>query len=102
MVKKKNTMIKYEGLKTHLTEQENIKLLELSNSIKEIICDIRECGIKSLSFYDIEKLEEKAEIFRDIMRFKYIKNKDSQWANTYADLVLPTNNKAWYSESEEE
>ena len=102
MVKKKNTMIKYEGLKTHLTERENIKLLELSNSIKEIICDIRECGIKSLSFYDIEKLEEKAEIFRDIMRFKYIKNKDSQWANTYADLVLPTNNKAWYSESEEE
>ena len=102
MVKKKNTMIKYEGLKTHLTEQENIKLLELSNSIKEIICDIRECGIKSLSFYDIEKLEEKAEIFRDIMRFKYIKNKDSQWANTYADLVLPTDKKAWYPKSEDE
>lgn len=99
---KKKTKIHYEALKTHLTEQENLKLLDLSNSIKEIICDIRECGIKSLSFYDIEKLEEKSEIVKDIMRFKYIKNEGSTWANTYADLVLPTDNKAWYSESEEE
>jgi len=102
MVKKKNTIIKYEALKTHLTEQENIKLLDLSNSIKEIICDIRECGIKSLSFYDIEKLEEKSEIFKDIMRFKYIKGENSTWANTYADLVLPTDKKAWYPKSEDE
>jgi hypothetical protein len=102
MVKKKNSIIQYEALKTHITEEDNLVLLKLTNTLKEFISDIRECGIRRLSFYDIEKLEEESEKVTDLLRFKHKKDESSKWCNTYGDRVLPTDDKAWYPEMEED
>ena len=54
----KNKIIKYDNIKTNLNEDENKDILKLINQVNMIVRDVRESGVRHLTFKDIDDLED--------------------------------------------
>ena len=97
----KNKIIKYDTIKTTITLEENKDILKLINQVNMIIRDIKESGVRHLTFNDIDNLEDYNDKIEELMKFKKKKhNEDTpMW---WADRVLPTDKNAWYQKEEDD
>ena len=66
-----------------------------------IVRDIRDTGVRHLTFNDIDNLEDYNDKIEELMKFKKKKhNEDTpMW---WADRVLPTDKNAWYQKEEDD
>lgn len=98
----KNKIIKYDTIKTTITLEENKDILKLINQVNMIIRDIKESGVRHLTFKDIDDLEDYNDKIEELMKFKKQKHESSEHPMWWADRVLPTDSEAWYREENED
>ena len=98
----KNKIIKYDNIKTNLNEDENKDILKLINQVNMILRDVRESGVRHLTFKDIDDLEDFSDKVEEIMKFKKQKHESSEHPMWWADKVLPTDKNAWYEKVEDD
>ena len=98
----KNKIIKYDAIKTTITLEENKDILKLINQVNMIVRDVRESGVRHLTFKDIDDLEDFSDKVEEIMKFKKQKHESSEHPMWWADKVLPTDKNAWYEKVEDD
>ena len=98
----KNKIIKYDNIKTNLNEDENKDILKLINQVNMIIRDIKESGVRYLTFKDIDDLEDYNNKIEELMKFKKQKHESSEHPMWWSDRVLPTDKNAWYDKVEDD
>tara|TARA_R100001530_G_scaffold100199_1_gene69624 strand:- start:196 stop:501 length:306 start_codon:yes stop_codon:yes gene_type:complete len=98
----KNKIIKYDTIKTTITLEENKDILKLINQVSMIIRDVRESGVRHLTFKDIDDLEDFSDKVEELMKFKKQKHESSEHPMWWADKVLPTDKNAWYQKEEDD
>ena len=54
----KNKIIKYDNIKSSVNTEENKDILKLVNQVNMIVRDIRDTGVRHLTFNDIDNLED--------------------------------------------
>ena len=87
-------------IKVRLTHENNLVVLDLINTINGLVREIREGGVRHVTFHDIDTLEDKADEVEKLMKFKSQKSREDEYANHWCDRVLPNDANAWYPKEE--
>lgn len=98
----KNKIIKYDNIKSSVNTEENKDILKLVNQVNMIVRDIRDTGVRHLTFNDIDNLEDYNDKVEELMKFKKQKHESSEHPMWWADRVLPTDKNAWYEKEEDD
>jgi hypothetical protein len=83
-----------------LTREDNLVVLDLINTVNNLIREIREGGVHLITFHDVDTLEDKTDEVQKLMKFKSQKSKEDEYPNHWCDRVLPDNTDAWYPKEE--
>ena len=83
-----------------LTREDNLVVLDLINTVNNLIREIREGGVRLITFHDVDTLEDKTDEVQKLMKFKSQKSKEDEYPNHWCDRVLPDNTDAWYPKEE--
>lgn len=83
-----------------LTREDNLVVLDLINTINSLVREIRDGGVRHITFHDVDTLEDKTDEVQKLMKFKSQKSKEDEYPNHWCDRVLPDNTDAWYPKKE--
>ena len=83
-----------------LTREDNLVVLDLINTINSLVREIRDGGVRHITFHDVDTLEDKTDEVEKLMNFRSQKSKDDEYSNHWCDRVLPDNTDAWYPKEE--
>ena len=87
-------------IKVRLTREDNLVVLDLINTINSLVREIREEGVRHITFHDVDTLEDKTDEVEKLMNFKHRKSSNGEYSNHWCDRVLPDNTDAWYPKEE--
>ena len=83
-----------------LTREDNLVVLDLINTINSLVREIRDGGVRHITFHDVDTLEDKTDEVEKLMKFKHRKSSNGEYSNHWCDRVLPDNTDAWYPKEE--